>query len=118
MGAVNLFPVTAWKHTPFISDWPLSIVLMLVLSPAQVAVVKFVGALDPKELKREITPTRALYNHSQVALSGFVGSVVAHSVSRSAEQSALLLPIALLSLAVAALTNVTLVTIGVSVDRG
>jgi signal transduction histidine kinase len=115
---VNMLPVTAWKHTPFVPDMPLLVLATLVLRPAEAALVVFVGALDPRELRREITPTRAMFNRSQIALVAFLGSAVAHGFSEAPDSSVLVVPLALLALATIVFGNTFLVCSGVAIDRG
>src|SRR5881296_2722981 len=39
---VNMLPVTAWRHTPFVPDMPLLILAALVLRPSEIGLVAFV----------------------------------------------------------------------------
>jgi signal transduction histidine kinase len=114
---VNMLPVTAWKHTPFVPDMPLLLLAALVLRPAETAIVVFVGAFDPREVRGEISLTRAVFNRSQLGLAAFSGSFVAHAI-----WPILLIPRhvfvgALLALAAVVLTNSFLVCSGVSIDH-
>jgi signal transduction histidine kinase len=114
---VNMLPVTAWRHTPFVPDMPLLILAALVLRPSEIGLVAFVGAFDPRELKGEITLTRAAYNRSQLGFAALLGSAVANAMS-NADAAGYVFLEAVLALAAIVLTNSLLVSLGVSIDRG
>jgi signal transduction histidine kinase len=116
--AINMLPVTAWKYTPFIADLPLTVLASLVLSPAQVGLVILVAGFDPRELQRQITPTRAWFNRTQVAFAAFLASLACHGISGAPDESQYVVAIATLAMAVYIIGNYTLVGIGISLDRG
>ncbi len=115
---INLLPVSTRKHTPFVPDMPLLVLATLVLSPAQVAVARLAGALDPLELQGRITPTRAIFNRSQVAFNAFLGSLVVHRIEATPGHTPYVVGLALLALLVNMAANTALVATAVSVDRG
>jgi signal transduction histidine kinase len=84
------------------------------LFPPEIAgVVAFLGSSDPRELKREVRPLRALFNRSQAALAVFAASLVFHAFSISPLEWAAILP-AMLAVLVDYLVNSSLVSVAVS----
>jgi signal transduction histidine kinase len=114
---VNMLPVTAWKHTPFVPDMPLLVLAALVLRPAETAIVVFIGAFDPREVQGRISVTRAVFNRSQLGLAAFSGSFVAHAIWPLPMLPRHVFVGALLALAAIVLINSLLVCAGVSIDH-
>lgn len=78
---VDLLPVPAWSSVQLLMDFPLLIALTMVYDPPAAAVmVVFIASIDPRELKRQIGPVRALFNRSQLAASALAAGAVYHGV--------------------------------------
>jgi signal transduction histidine kinase len=78
---VDLLPVPAWNGVQLLMDFPLLIALAIVYHPASAALVVFVASVDPRELKRQIGPVRALFNRSQLAASALAAGAVYHGMA-------------------------------------
>jgi signal transduction histidine kinase len=100
---VEQFPIATWNGAQFSVTDPLFIALSMVYPPGVAMLVVFMGALDPRELRRSIPLRTALFSRSQCALSAFVASVAFHEV---AEPSSPWLVLTGASLMVAAIFNV------------
>src|SRR5262245_66081372 len=69
VGGVELLPVPTWRGLTLSVGFPLLIMIAILYPPNAAAVVAFLGASDPREMKREVSVWTALFNRSQVALS-------------------------------------------------
>ena len=79
IAAIELLPVPAWRGLTISVGFPV-LVTVAILCPAGAAgAITFVGALDPREFRREVSLGVALYNRSQVALSVVAASAVFHA---------------------------------------
>jgi signal transduction histidine kinase len=78
---VELVPVPAWRGIHLSLAFPLLMALAFVYSPIAAATTAFVGSVDPREFRREVTLLRAVFNRAQVALSVFAASAVFHSIA-------------------------------------
>ena len=116
----NFLPLPVWKATKldFAPDTAAKVAAMLVLHPAEAAVVSLIAGFDPKEFNGQISFTKAAFNRSQFGLNAFLGSTVAHAIAPQPAASPYVLGLALLSLLVLHVSNYILVGLAVSVDRG
>lgn len=73
--AASLAPVPSGKGAWLAFDLPLVLGAGLVFGPLAAGLVGLVGAWDIRELRRELSISRALFNRAQVALSGVAGAV-------------------------------------------
>ena len=78
---VEFLPVPAHRGVHLGLGFPLLMTVAVLFVPPAAALVAFVGALDPRELKHEVTFLRALFNRCQVALSVLAASAVFHSLA-------------------------------------
>src|SRR5438094_5176692 len=79
IAGIELLPVPAWRGLTISVGFPV-LVTVAILCPAGAAgAITFVGALDPREFRREVSLGVALYNRSQVALSVVAASAVFHA---------------------------------------
>src|SRR6266550_5535774 len=79
IAGIEFLPVPAWRGLTISVGFPV-LVTVAILCPAGAAgAITFVGALDPREFRREVSLGVALYNRSQVALSVVAASAVFHS---------------------------------------
>jgi signal transduction histidine kinase len=78
IAAIELLPVPAWRGLTFSVGFPVLVTVAILCPVGAAGVVTFLGALDPREFKREVTLGVALYNRSQVALSVMAASAVFH----------------------------------------
>jgi signal transduction histidine kinase len=78
VAAVELLPVPTWRGLTFSVGFPLLIMIAIIYPPNAAAVVAFLGASDPREMKRQVSIFTALFNRSQVALSVLGAGFVFH----------------------------------------
>src|SRR5215217_7627150 len=117
IAAVELIPVPMWRSTHISIGFPLLMVVAFVYDPAAAGLVAFLAASDPRELRREVSFLRALFNRSQVALSVFAASATFHVIAVDGIDSVLwrLFLAAVLASAVDYLVNTTVVALGASI---
>jgi signal transduction histidine kinase len=77
---VNLLPVQA-QHLTLTLDVPLTLAVAFLYEPALAALVAGVTALDRREVKREISLSRAAFNRAQIAASVYAASTVFHWIA-------------------------------------
>jgi signal transduction histidine kinase len=80
IGAVELLPVPVWRGLQVGVGFPLLIMVAILYPPGAAGLIAFLGASDPREFRREVSPLRALFNRSQVALSVIAASSVFHAI--------------------------------------
>jgi signal transduction histidine kinase len=78
---VDLIPVPAWGGMQLSLSFPILLGVALVFPPPIAGMVAFLGSADPRELRREISLRKALWNRAQMALSIVLGSAVFNAVS-------------------------------------
>jgi signal transduction histidine kinase len=117
ISVAHLLPLTDWPHAYFTPDIPILVAGSLVLTPLQISVAIFLGAVDVKEFRGETTLSKALCNRSQLAWTVFLPSLGVHLVSESPSTSAFILPLAFFYLAVSNAVNYGLVGIAVALER-
>jgi diguanylate cyclase (GGDEF)-like protein/PAS domain S-box-containing protein len=118
MAVVSLFPITGESGTRVGLDFPLSMTVAALYAPASAALITFVGSFDPREIRRTVPVSRALFNRSQVALATAAASGVFH-VWATADSSFVWIGLAALPAVPAAyVVNVALVTTAMSLDFG
>jgi len=128
IAAVELLPVPAWRGVHLSLGFPLLMTVGLLYLPAAASLTALVGSWDPRELRREVSVSRAAFNRCQVALSVLASSAVFHSLavigkSPAAQSSVdspawILIGAAMLAAVADYLVNSTLVTIFTSIRVG
>src|SRR5438874_7480301 len=93
---LQAFPLQGWLSTTFTVDQPVTVAMAIVLSPVEAGLVAFLGTIDLRELRGEVSLPQALFNRTVVGLSSFLGSLAAHQILRSPGRSAWIVPISLL----------------------
>ena len=76
VAVAGLMPVPTQRGVSLGLDLPLVLGAGLVFGPLAAGVVAFVGVLDVREIRREVTLSRALFNRAQVSLSAMAGASV------------------------------------------
>jgi signal transduction histidine kinase len=94
IAVVELLPVPIWKSVRVSIGGPLFMAAAFIYSPAIAGLIAFLGASDPREIKRQVTPLHALFNRSQICLSTFMASLTFHSIGASSSSWARLVPAA------------------------
>jgi signal transduction histidine kinase len=70
----SLAPVPSGRGAWLAFDLPIVLGAGLVFGPVGAGVVGLVGAFDARELRREMSVSRAMFNRAQVSLSGIAGA--------------------------------------------
>ncbi|HSJ51831.1 MAG TPA: ATP-binding protein [Actinomycetota bacterium] len=81
VAVVDLIPVPGWGGAQLSLSFPLLLGVAIIFEPAVATAIAFLGSADPRELRRETTVIRALFNRSQMALSILAGSVLFNLVA-------------------------------------
>jgi signal transduction histidine kinase len=112
---VELVQVPSWKGLQVSIGFPILLAVGLIHQPAQAALVAFVGTVDPREFRRQVTVLRALFNRSQVAMAVLAASSVFHALTVVTRGWGVVLPSALLAGIVDYVVNVGLVAGAVAI---
>ena len=94
--------------------FPLLLALGMINRPGPAALVALLGSFDPRELKREVSLLRALFNRSQVAMAVLAASATFHSLATIQDGWGTVLAAAIAAGFVDYLVNSTLVSTAVS----
>jgi signal transduction histidine kinase len=78
IGLVELLPVPTWKSLQVGAGFPLYTAVAFTYPPVVAGLVALLGSSDPREIKRQVHPLRAVFNRTQLALSLFFASSVFH----------------------------------------
>ena len=76
VAAAGLMPVPTQRGFSLGLDLPLVLGAGLALGPLAAGVIAFVGVLDVRELRREVSAGRALFNRAQISISAMAGASV------------------------------------------
>lgn len=119
IAVVELLPVPAWKSLQVSMAFPLFTAVGIVYPPGVAGAVAFLGSSDPRELRRDVRPLRAIFNRSQVALAVFGASMVFHQIYGDSQGwSWALLVAALTAVLVFHIVNSSLVSVAVGLTYG
>jgi signal transduction histidine kinase len=81
VAGAELLPVPAWRGLQMSLGLPILIAASIMFPPAAAGLIAFVGSVDPREFRKQITFTTALFNRSQVALSVVTAGAVFRSLA-------------------------------------
>lgn len=90
IAAIELMPVPAWRGITISVGFPLLVMIAILYPPGTALLLTFLGASDPRELRREVSIGLALFNRSQVALAVMAASGTFHAVMAQPAGSELL----------------------------
>ena len=80
VAAVDMIPVRVWGSVTVSMSFPVALAAGMIFSPAEAALIAFVGSFDPRELSRHVSLAKSIFNRSQVAASVMAGAVVFHAL--------------------------------------
>jgi len=80
----DLLPIRIWGSVQLTVSMPIVLAAGMVFSPIEAFLLGLIGTTDPRELRRQVTLARALFNRSNVALSVFAASTVFHQIGADA----------------------------------
>lgn len=83
---VELLPVPTWRGLTLSVGFPLLMMIAILYPPGAAGIIAFLGASDPREVRREVSVATALFNRSQVALAVIAASSVFHIFQDPAQQ--------------------------------
>jgi len=78
VAGVELLPVPTWRGLTLSVGFPLLMMIAILYPPEVAGTIAFIGASDPREFRRDVTVSTALFNRSQVALSVMAAGYVFH----------------------------------------
>ena len=81
VAVVGLLPVSVSKRLQLTLTFPMLLGLAMLYDPRVAAIVTLVGAFDSREIRGEITPLKAAFNRSQIAIATLAGSAAFHLVA-------------------------------------
>ena len=114
---VDLFPVPTWGGATFTSNEPLWVAAMIVFPPHVACAIAFIGFLDPREFRGEISAQRGLFNRGQTVLAAGMGSLLFHALADVHDSWLLLVPAAVLAAASYSALNVSFVAVAMSLQE-
>jgi signal transduction histidine kinase len=115
---VEAMPVPAWRGLQVSVGFPLLMAVAFLYPPEAAALAAFLGASDPREIRRQVSVLRAAFNRSQVALSVLVASAVFHGLASMDAPTTSQIGAALLAAMLDYFLNSGVVTAAVSLDTG
>jgi signal transduction histidine kinase len=78
VGLTSLVPVPTGRGAELSMDLPVLLAAAIVFQPAVAGAIAFLGAVDPREWKREVSLWMSVYNRAQIALSVIAASLAFH----------------------------------------
>ena len=76
VAVVDLIPVPGWGGLQLSLSFPLLLGVAIIFPPPVATLIAFVGSVDPREFRREVSVIKALFNRSQMALSILAASLL------------------------------------------
>lgn len=77
----DLLPVPAWRGVQVSVSFPVLVAVAFLYEPLSAAAVAFIATTDPRELKREVSLLRALFNRAQIAVAVYSAGLVFHALT-------------------------------------
>jgi signal transduction histidine kinase len=112
---VEMVPLPVWRGIVVSLAMPMLMAVAFLYTPLPTGVVALAGSFDPRELRGELDPLRALFNRCQIALSALGASFVFHEFASINGTAVAILVLAAMGAAIADyVINMSLVTIGAS----
>ncbi len=118
VAAIEYMPVPAWSGATVSLGYPLLIAVAFTYQPEAAALVAFLAASDPREVRREVTLLRALFNRCQVTLAVFAAGAVFHALANVHQPLSRMIPAALVATVADYAISLGLVAAAVSMVYG
>src|SRR5512134_723086 len=67
VAVVDLIPVPAWGGMQLSLSFPILLGVAIIYPPPVAAVIALLGSFDPRELRLQMPPLRAVFNRAQMA---------------------------------------------------
>jgi diguanylate cyclase (GGDEF)-like protein len=81
IAVVDLLPVATSSEIKFSLSFPIELSAALLYQPGVAALIAFLGAVDKRELRRELPLLKAIYIRGQIAFSVAAESLIFHSIA-------------------------------------
>jgi signal transduction histidine kinase len=114
----DLLPVPIWGSVELMMSFPVLLAAALVFPPFVAGSLSLIGTLDLRELRREISPLRGLYNRCNVAASVMTASWTFHLLGVEVLDWPHVVGATLVALVADILVNFTLVIAGTHLLTG
>ncbi|MGH2634893.1 MAG: sensor histidine kinase [Actinomycetota bacterium] len=118
VAVVDLIPVPGWGGLQLSLSFPLLLGVAIIFEPPVATLIAFLGSVDPREFRHEVTLIKALFNRSQMALSILAASLLFDLVAEPSSEWYLLLLGVVLAATAAYAINAGLVALLESMARG
>jgi signal transduction histidine kinase len=118
VAVVEVLPVPVWRGLQVSVGFPLLMAVAFLYLPGAAGLAAFLGASDPRELRRQVGVLRAAFNRSQVALSVMVASALFHALADLDAAAVVQLAAALVAAIADYLLSTGLVAAAVTLDTG
>jgi signal transduction histidine kinase len=115
---VDLIPVPGWGGLQLSLSFPLLLGVAIIFEPPVATLIAFLGSMDPREFRREVSLVKALFNRSQMALSILAASLLFDLVAEPNSEWFLLMLGVVLAASAAYVINAGLVALLGSMARG
>jgi hypothetical protein len=76
LAVVELLPVPVSKVLNLSLGFPIRLAIMILYPPYVAATVALIGSFDSREIRREMSPLKSIFNRSQIALATLVGAEI------------------------------------------
>jgi signal transduction histidine kinase len=117
VAAVDLIPIRVWGSVTVSMSFPVALAAGMIFSPAEAAIIVFVGSFDPRELTGSVSLAKSIFNRSQVAASVMAGAATFHAFGVTIMEWPDVLAPGSLALLVDAGMNLCLVASAVAIER-
>ncbi|MFL5798737.1 MAG: sensor histidine kinase [Actinomycetota bacterium] len=118
IAVVDLLPLTLTSKLHFSLSFPLQLAVALIYAPPVAALTAFLGTSDPREFKRELRFTKAVFIRAQIAASVAAESFLFHAASSLDAPWAELASLVVVATIVGYAINVVLVAFYLHLDSG
>ena len=107
----DLLLVPLWGGSTLALSLPILLAAGMLFPPAAAGVLAMIGSTDPREIRREVSLGRGLFNRSQIAISVMAASWVFHGWGGDLQQWPWVLLVALLALVADACVNMSMIVL-------
>lgn len=118
IAAADWLQIRLWRSVTLSMSLAVTLSAGMVFPPIQAALLAFVGSVDPREFRGQISASRGIFNRSQVAAATFLASAAFHAFGVPITRWPLVLLPTFLSLTVDFLVNSALVGIAAFLIHG
>jgi diguanylate cyclase (GGDEF)-like protein len=118
IAVIDLMPVAGSGDLAFSLSFPVELTAALLYAPSVAALIAFLGAVDRRELRRELPPMKALYIRGQIAFSVAMESFVFHALASLHGRWFVIGPVVMLAALAGYAVNVLVVASYAHLQRG